>query len=325
MSLIFDALQRSESERSGLDPSALSRANELLQIVELHARLEREARTPATALDGSNSAENDGALTPSGAAISDETFDASDAPSSNERDPEWFDQLQALEVATSSQARLVCLTDRDSLAAEKFRFLGVRLRNLRRERPLKKVLITSTNAGDGKSTVAANLACILGRKQGQRTLLLDGDLRRPSLAQMFGLDQMPGICELLQGERSVTTSIYRLKGPTIWFLPAGSFAGNPLELMQSSRLSSLINQLAPLFEWIIIDSPPVLPLADTSVWSRLVDGVLLVTRQGTTEKRQLQRGLEVLEREKLLGALLNSSLSAAHSDYYYHYHERPSS
>jgi Mrp family chromosome partitioning ATPase len=80
-----------------------------------------------------------------------------------------------------------------------------------------------------------------------------------------------------------------------------------------------MDQLTDWFDWIIIDSPPVLPLADTSVWTRLADGILLVTRQGTTEKQQLQRGLEALEPKKLIGALLNCSRNTAHSDYYYHY------
>jgi Mrp family chromosome partitioning ATPase len=80
-----------------------------------------------------------------------------------------------------------------------------------------------------------------------------------------------------------------------------------------------MDQLAAWFDWIVIDSPPVLPLADTSIWSRLADGILLVTRKGATEKQQLQKGLEALEKSKLLGALVNSSENAAHSDYYQRY------
>ncbi len=218
------------------------------------------------------------------------------------------------------QGRLVCLTDKESLAAEKFRFLGFRLRQLQHSRGLKKVLITSTIPQEGKSTIAANLACTLARNAQQRTLLLEGDLRRPSLSQLFGLGKTFGICEWLQGERSPATSIYYLEGPGFWILPAGSTPRNPLELMQSGKLSALMDQLTAWFDWIIIDSPPVLPLADTSLWMRSADGILLVTRQGTTEKQQLQRGLETLERSKLLGALLNSSTTAAHSNYYYQYH-----
>ena len=217
------------------------------------------------------------------------------------------------------QSRLVCITDKESLAAEKFRFLGVRLRQLQQQRPLKKVLITSTIPQEGKTTVAANLACTLARRNQYKTLLLEGDLRRPALAQLFGLGKIPGISEWLQGERGPMTSIYYLDGAGLWLLPAGSAPRNPLDLMQPGRLSALMDQLTHWFDWIVIDSPPVLPLADTSIWMRLVDGILLVTRQGTTGKEQLQRGLEAIEPAKLLGALLNCSASSAHSDYYYHY------
>jgi len=130
---------------------------------------------------------------------------------------------------------------------------------------------------------------------------------------------MPGLCEWLEGNDTSMTNIYRLEGPDLWILPAGNPSGNPLELLQSGRLSNLMDQLAGLFDWIVIDSPPVLPLADTSVWSRLADGIILVARQGTTEKRQLQRGLEAIDNQKLIGALLNCSHNSAASEHYYYY------
>jgi capsular exopolysaccharide synthesis family protein len=159
----------------------------------------------------------------------------------------------------------------------------------------------------------------LAQRNQQKTLLLEGDLRRPSLAQLFGLGKIPGISEWLQGEGGTMTSIYYLEGAGLWLLPAGSAPRNALELMQSGKLSALMDQLTTWFDWIVIDSPPVLPLADTSVWMRLADGILLVTRQGTTEKEQLQRGLEAIEPAKLLGALLNSSRDASHNYYDQYY------
>jgi capsular exopolysaccharide synthesis family protein len=146
---------------------------------------------------------------------------------------------------------------------------------------------------------------------------LEGDLRKPALSQILGVGANPGLCECLQGERAIAKCIYHLENPGLWLLPSGSAYSNALELLQSDRLSALMDQLDKWFDWIIIDSPPVLPLADTSVWARLADGILLVTRQGTTEKRHLQRGLEGLETKKLIGALLNCSQSSGNSDYYY--------
>jgi capsular exopolysaccharide synthesis family protein len=214
------------------------------------------------------------------------------------------------------------LTDNQSLAAEKFRFVGITLQHLRRDRPLKKVLITSSIPQEGKTTVSANLACALARTTQQRTLLIEGDVRRASLSQIFGVERIPGICEYLQGERNLVTSIYHLEGPGLWFLPAGTAPTNPLDLLQSDKLPALMDQLTRLFDWIVIDSPPLMPLADTSVWMRVSDGILLVTRQGISEKRQLERGLEALEPKKVIGALLNGSKRTLPSDYYYTTNQR---
>ncbi len=100
-------------------------------------------------------------------------------------------------------------------------------------------------------------------------------------------------------------------------MPAGRCLSNPLELLQPARLASLMSQLSEWFDLILIDSPPVLPLADTSMWMKFADGILLVTRQGVTEKRPLQRGLEAIDPKKMLGAVVNSSKNLVHTDYYY--------
>ena len=164
--------------------------------------------------------------------------------------------------------------------------------------------------------VSANLACALASSTRRKILLLEGDVRRPSLSKVFGLKAHPGLCEWLEGGRSLASSIYRLEPGGIWLFPAGHAPANPLELLESAKLPALMEQLAAWFDWVIIDSPPVLPLADTSVWTRLADGILLVTRQGTTQKRHLQRGLEALESKKVIGAVLNSSKNSSDNEYY---------
>jgi capsular exopolysaccharide synthesis family protein len=319
MSHLFDALQRSEAERSGSDLSALATATEVLQLAERHAVLEKGTTVcdkPYVAKPAEHDTLPSQRAMPS-AATADETHVAVEtSPDLNRLNP--FFQFKSLQVVVPVKNRLACFTDSDSVAAENFRFLGVRLQHLRKDRPLKKVLITSTIPQEGKSTVAANLACTLARKAQQKILLVEGDVRRPSLSQMFGLGKKQGICEWLFGEGDLISSIYHLEGPNLWILPAGSSPENPLELLQSGTLPAIMSQVAELFDWVIIDSPPILPLADTSVWMRLADGILLVARQGTTEKRQLQRGLEALEPKKLIGALLNVSKNAARNDYYYY-------
>jgi capsular exopolysaccharide synthesis family protein len=323
MSRIFDALQRSEAERSGTQVSPAPDATELLRHAERRAVSEWEVSSPPvpevkperSAAKNGHSAATNGVVVPTtngarrrGPVVED--------PSTTER-PAIFDSFQLLRVSAPTQGRLVSVSDRESAAAEAFRLLAVRLRHLRRDRPLKKLLITSSIPQEGKSMCSANLACSLALRAPQRTLLLEGDIRRPSLAPMFGLAPRPGICEWLREERELKDIVYFLEGPGLWFMPAGSSPSNPLELLQSGRVSILIDKLAELFDWVVIDSPPVLPLADTSVWSRLCDGILLVARQGTSEKKQLQRGVEAIEPQKLIGVILNSSNSAPHSDYYY--------
>jgi len=130
--------------------------------------------------------------------------------------------------------------------------------------------------------------------------------------------KIPGLCEWALWSTE-TINIYRLQGLGLWVLPAGSAPPKSSGIDAIRQAVGADGQLEAWFDWIVIDSPPVLPLADASLWSRLADGVLLVTRKGTTEKQQLQRGLEAIEKSKLLGALVNSSANAAHSDYYERY------
>jgi len=322
MSRIFDALQRSEAERSG-SSEATARITELLQRTESHVSStwdnagSHEQRGPA--VNGHRDTLVEVEPVPVETAVQEDINASIIVPIDKPTDlPMRFSPMQA---SCPPQGRLVCRPGVESPAVEAFHLLGVRLRHLRRSRPLKKVLITSTIPQEGKSVVAANLACTLALRTQQRVLLLEGDVRRPTQSKVFGIENKPGICEWLRGERSLQESIYDLEGLGISILPAGHASNNSLELLQSGRLPIMMEQLTAGFDWIIIDSPPVLPLADTSVWTNLSDGILLVTRQGTTQKRQLQRGLEALGSQKLVGAILNSAKSVSHTDYYY----RPSS
>jgi capsular exopolysaccharide synthesis family protein len=242
---------------------------------------------------------------------------------SNDFVPNDVGQFQSEAMCPGPDSRLVCLTDQASLGAEKFRFLGVRLRQLRQSRSLQHLLITSTIPDEGKSMVSANLAITLAQRKQQKVLLLDGDLRRSSLSLRFGLPALPGLSEWLQGDLGPITSIYRLEEAGFWFLPAGNPPDSNLDLMHPERLSELMNQLTSWFDWILIDSPPLVPLADTSIWMRSADGVLLVVREGTTQKRQLQRGLQILQRSKLLGVVMNSTTNPDHDNYYQRYGPLP--
>ncbi len=228
-------------------------------------------------------------------------------------------KVRSLHISPLPDSRLVTLTDKESLGAEKFRFLAVRLRQARQARPIKRVLVTSSIAEEGKSLTCANLAVALARKQSQKVLLIEGDLRRPVLSEKLGLGRLPGLSQSLKGNSTPLKNIYYLKEAGVWFLPAGVPPDDALELMQSPRLPEFLDQISSFFDWIVIDSPPLLPLADTILWSRLADGVLLVVRQGKTGKRPLKRALEMLDRSTLLGVVLNSCSNTDQQDYYARY------
>lgn len=296
MSRIFEALHRSDVERSGQTISESS-------VTELLRRAESLQRS-----DAGNSGEPS---VPPG--------HITDLPLAAEYQTKSFEEFLPLRPSFDSESRLVCMTNLGSKGAENFRLLAVRLRQLQQTRALKSLLITSTLPEEGKSLIAANLALTLARRRLQKVLLLDGDLRRPTLDQQFGLNRPSGLGEWLQAEAPLAAPIYYLEETRLWILPAGSVPTNPLELMQSRRLSELFDTLKVLFDWIVIDSPPIVGLADSSVWARLADGVLLVTREGKTEKQSLQKGLEMLDRSRLLGVVLNSSSNTDDNYYYQRY------
>ena len=317
MSHIFDALQRSEAERSGKSVSPLSAVTELLERAERGATSLRDGAPVLEQLCPVPSLERERDYLPGklAAVAEPKAPQELDSRTADEGATELA-QCQTLHLSLTQQNRLISVSDADSPAAEAFRLLSVRLRHLRRTRELKKLLITSTIPQEGKSMVSANLACALASSTRRKILLLEGDVRRPSLSKVFGLKPYPGLCEWLEGGRSLVSSLYRLEPGGIWLFPAGYGPANPLELLESAKLPALMEQLAGWFDWIVIDSPPVLPLADTSVWTRLADGILLVTRQGTTQKRHLQRGIEALESKKVIGAVLNSSKNSSDNEYY---------
>jgi capsular exopolysaccharide synthesis family protein len=320
MSHIFDALQRSEASRTKSEVPLSLPGIELLEATEREAASQWMSETVT---QHSSGPEIEHANLLFGHGGRKREASAADALAVTDALPiedfrEYFSQFQTLKVSAPQHSPLVCLTDVDSPAAEAFRLLGVRLRHLRTAREFKSLLITSAIPQEGKSMVAANLACTLASGAQQRVLLLEGDVRRPSLAQLFELPSVAGLCNCLKGERNLIASLYRLEGPGFWFLPAGDKPASPLELIQSPQLPALMHKLNSWFDWIVIDSPPALPFADTSVWTRLSDGILLVARRGTSEKRKLEKALEALDRTKLIGAVLNSSNSTVDGDYYYY-------
>jgi len=339
MSLIFEALRRSESERTGHPLSEVT-ATELLRGAEndtAEDRAEKVESGPLMRAETLVEAIRQKSDVPESASPESSVKQPREADDRSyaKADAESFRQIRSILPLKEStvgvpethtlrpcpppDSRLICLTDEWSLAAEKFRLLGLRLRQFSQKQPLKNVLVTSTVAGEGKSFVCTNLAITMSRKKGQRVLLVDGDLRRPVLTERLGLGQLSGLSECLKSGIPVSKHICHVQEFNFWLLPAGTQSDVALELMQSGHLQNILDELGELFDWIIIDSPPLIPLADTAYWSKLADGTVLVSRQGKSQRRALQRGVEMLDKSRILGVVLNATASADHKSYYSRY------
>jgi len=135
---------------------------------------------------------------------------------------------------------------------------------------------------------------------------------------LMGLKGLKGCSDWVQDKEPITKFFYQVDKLQLWLLPAGTVPEHPLELLQSSRLSELLRQLTGWFDWVVVDAPPLLPLADVSVWTRLTDGILLVIREGKTPKKLLQKALGTLDNPMLLGVVLNE-VTAPDQQYYQRY------
>jgi polysaccharide biosynthesis transport protein len=187
----------------------------------------------------------------------------------------------------------------------------------------RSVVVTSTLPGEGKSIVASNLALSLAMA-GQRALLIDGDMRRPKVHMLFGLSQEPGLSNVIVGSAQASETLKRTTVPNLWIMVAGKQPPNPAELLGSRRFKDLMTSLTPHFDWIVIDSPPVMAVTDASIVSHLVHGVVFVVGCEMTGRTAARTALDQLDsaKAKYLGAVLNRVDLRRHSYYYSHYYKR---
>jgi capsular exopolysaccharide synthesis family protein len=175
---------------------------------------------------------------------------------------------------------------------------------------------------EGKTLVSTNLALTFAKSSGSKILLVEGDLHRPSLHTVLGLKDLQGVTEWWAGkDQEMANYIYRLKHTPLWFLPAGSGWEQPSNILQSGRFAEALLQLVGAFDWIIVDSTPLLPFADANLWSRLLDGMLLVIREGVAPVKALKKGLEAIDNPNLIGVVVNDASEIEeqryHTTYYY--------
>lgn len=236
----------------------------------------------------------------------------------NESTLDW-DKVADFVASMHAEDLLVSLKNKNGLASEKFRLLQSRLRQLCSARAVKTILVTSAVPEDGKSMVAANLAISLAKYSRFRTLLVEGDLHKPTLANRIGLAGRNGLAEWMRQGGAIEKHLHKLKDLNLWILPAGHAEDHHLGLLHSTELQEMLTRMRGCFDWIIIDSPPLLPLADTGFWVQHSDGVLLVIRRAHTPRLMLQRGLEIIDSSKVLGVVLNDTQPSERSYYEKYY------
>jgi protein-tyrosine kinase len=220
-------------------------------------------------------------------------------------------------------------------SVEQFRSLRSRLYQARYEAPLKTILVSSGMPSEGKSFVAANLAMSLARNNVNHILLIDADLRRPTLHNMLGAPDTPGLSDYLAGTAELSDILQRSRGPravesagvnsfsNLTFIPAGKCGDNSSELMANHRIEKLISTLSPLFDWILIDSPPVLAVTDAIDVANAADAVLLVARGGSTPFDVAQRTQAAFRNSRILGFVLNAVKDAPSRGSYSYYYGEP--
>jgi protein-tyrosine kinase len=205
--------------------------------------------------------------------------------------------------------------------AEQFRTLRSRLYQARTNQALRSLLVTSSVPGEGKTFVAVNLVQAIIRQPDRRALLIDADLRCPRVHAMLGAPSSPGLTDYLRGECDEIAVIQHGPEGNLCMIPGGSEVTNPSELLSNGRLEVLVQRLAPVFDWIVVDSPPCLPVADASILASICDGVLLVVKAGATPSAVAQRSSQELQGRNIVGVVLNA-VGEAHlynSEYYHAY------
>jgi len=276
---------------------------------EAMQRAEQERRRKVSGVDS-----------PVPAAVS---FEDAVVPPARAKSPGLFSRFfsgsgnQALKGANEANKRRIALLQPDSYVAEQYRSLRGRIDSLASQRPLKTLAVISANAGEGKSTCAVNLATVTAMSVGRSVLLIDCDLRRPKVHWTLGLQPQVGLAEVLLNQATLDEAIQKLDGINLDILPVRTIPSNPSELLASPDMRRLIEEVAGRYDRVILDTPACLGLPDAKSVSEFCDGLVMVVRAGVTPKEEVQAALDILDRRRVVGMVLNGSESTREQYGYY--------
>jgi receptor protein-tyrosine kinase len=219
------------------------------------------------------------------------------------------------------EALLVSPLNPREAPAEEFRTIRTRLNHMQTIQPLHTLVVTSASPAEGKSFTAMNLAVSQSQLADKRVLLADFDFRRPTVDKNFQVSATPGITDYLLGKAPLEEVIRRIEGTNLYLMPAGESVPNPLELLNLKECKALIDGLRSHFDWVILDSPPLLFAADGNLLSTMCDGTILVVRIGTTTFDSVTRALQSLCENNVLGVVVNGARRGELYSKYTYYHD----
>jgi capsular exopolysaccharide synthesis family protein len=220
----------------------------------------------------------------------------------------------------AADPRLEMILDPLTVIGEQYRIVRAKLSLLKRERDITSVLITSTAASEGKTLSACGLSGLLAQEANGRILLIDADLRKPDAHEQLGAlnKESRSLVRVLRGEIELEDALIKFAGSEFYFLAAGPTPQNPSELLSSENLEKALKRAKELFDWVVIDSPPVLPIADTSLIAPQCDAAVLVIRANSTPAKLIKSAIQLVGKERCCGVLLNRVSSPPSSPNYYH-------
>jgi capsular exopolysaccharide synthesis family protein len=222
-----------------------------------------------------------------------------------------------LRALAPSDRHVVAMDDRHSVSAEQYRVLAARLEGLWKQPDFQKIAVTSALPGEGKTVTSINVGYTLAKDFGRRVLLIDGDLKRPSLWRYMGSKPSAGLSDVLANQQSPEAVVRSLGHEQLAVIEAGLTPMNPTRVWKSNAMKQLLAHFEQHYDYLILDTPPVLTVVDATLIADVVDGVIVVVRSGATPKSALQKALGLLPRPKLVGTVLNGA-TVPRSDYYYH-------
>jgi capsular exopolysaccharide synthesis family protein len=224
-------------------------------------------------------------------------------------------------VNNGTQNDLVLMLDSHSILGEAYRALRTSLLLSTAGTPPKLILVTSSQSSEGKTTTAVNTAISLAQL-GARVLLIDCDLRRPSVHKRLNISSADGLTNYLASKREIWSVIQKLNIPNLWVIPSGSIPPNPAELLSSAKMRDMLVLLSSHYDHIILDSPPVMNVTDPIILSTVVDGVVFVIKSGSTSREVIKRTRQELRsvKTKIFGVVLNNvDIRRDGYDYYSYY------